>query len=568
MTDNQDLAAQEAVVSPIVGSVTTPIESVPSERSTIDQLSLQLLEQSEKNSVLENSILGLSRKNASLLKQIYESRKMKEESDREVEKLSTEVEELSATLFDQANNKVKEANVLANDFKVRNEKLLESLREKDETVELLNNELIQLKDMVSQLAEERTASEESNGIGGNSIENLPSASKFLADASFSLKGLQKFNSKQIYTPVYNQLRFDLHAFEQFHRALEATNVPFSIRDSSFFRSLLTEEIEPVLRLDLSPGVKFYQRRSFITNLMDYKVSIEPLSASTEVWKSSNAAQQKHVMPGSFADGHATPELEDDSSSGLKMFKYDASRPVANLSKCSICGEARKQMNFARLYKLKVKDFEYTLCISCTNKLRRVVELLKYLKSLKQTDLDEEVICRWCKLASLRGKLYYTKLGVWSEADEYGLVYGWKNTWLGQEVGLHAQEDVPTSSVASVANSDKKDINLEAADESKGKFNAENAEQIIDSTSEAAGSTTVSITDEQIMKNDIDGSSATEALEQLPSEPPEVAPSPISEKLSGSTANSVSHSSASSTSTPKISPKSSTESGIEFKDAVD
>ncbi|VEU19963.1 DEKNAAC100619 [Brettanomyces naardenensis] len=425
------------------------------EKSTIDQLSLQLLEQTERNSFLENSILELNRKNSEMLRQIYESRKMKEESDREVEKLSTELEDLSATLFTQANIKVKEANIMANDYKVRNSKLVESLKQKDELVELLNNELQQLKDLFGKLSDEKSDDNTDTGVdptGGSAAHDVP------VDATFVLEGLQKYNNRQIYTPIYNQLRFDLHAFNQFRKALASQSVPFNIRDSSFFRCVLTEEIEPVLRLDLSPGVKFYQRRSFITSLMDYKVTIEPLSASTEVWKSSNS---QHTAPGS-------PISDDDSSRGpsegnwtdLKLFKYGTSRPVANLSKCSICGEARSQMNFSRLYKLKIKDYEYTLCVSCANKLRCVVELLKYLKGLKPTSSDEVLICRWCELSCLRGKLYYTKLGLWSEADEYGLVYGWKNVWLGQNEALQLNgnlSDAPPSSVASITNSDEKNI---------------------------------------------------------------------------------------------------------------
>lgn len=419
--------------------------------SKIGELSAKLLEQTQKNTSLENENLEIKRKNTELLRQIHASRKMKEESDIEVQKLSTEVEELSATLFDQANNKVKQANITANDFKVRNEKLIDSLKQKDQTIELLNNELKQLKDMLSDL----TASEKVTPKTTNTPNNETTTTGFdLGDASFTIESLKSLNGCQIYTPVYNQLRFDLHSFDQFRRALSSETQPFNIRSSSFFSTLMTEEIEPLLRLDLSPSVKFYRRRSFITGLMDYKVTIEPLSASTEVWKSNNI-QQSSV---------STEDIKVD----VKMFKYATDRPVASPDKCSICGELRKEMNFARLYKLKVKDYEYPLCISCASKLRSVVELLKFLKGLTRTIENETVIHEWCQLAALRGKMYYTKLGIWAESDQFGLVYGWKNKWLNQEESQSFagnMSEIPKSSAASIiAKSERNSSENNSSDE--------------------------------------------------------------------------------------------------------
>lgn len=428
-----------------------------SPKSSIEQLSVQLLEQTEKNSTLENEMLKLKRYNEELLRRIHDSRKQQEDSDREVQKLSTEVEELSATLFDQANNKVKEANVQANDFKVRNGKLIESLKQKDMVIDVLKKELTQLKDMLTHLSSNQpngngdasSSLSEADKSSGNSVED-----NNLGDASFTAASLQKFNGQLIYSPLYNQLRFDLQSFNQFRRALASTTKPFSIRDSSFFRTILAEDVEPVLRLDLSPAVKFYRRRSFIISLMDSKVTIEPLSAYTEVWKSNNLSQA--TLPAEKSASSSNKGLEQGVKPDPKLFRYDTDRPVAVEEKCSLCGEKRKEMNFARLYRLKIKDYAYTICISCANKLRCTVELLGYLKSLKQSVLMDEVASLWCKLTELRAKLYFTKFGLWSEADKFGLVYGWKNQWWNQEESQQFSgnmSEIPASSAASISGND-------------------------------------------------------------------------------------------------------------------
>lgn len=404
-----DTATEAALSEPVM-------EEEPSQEEIVNQLSIKLLEQTQHNGVLENNILELKRKNAELWRQSLESRKMKEASDREVEKLSTEMEELSATLFDQANNKVKEANIEADDYKTRNSRLLGDIRQKDETIELLSNELQQLKGMISTMTENFQTREQE--LEEQRRRNESPATK-LGPAAFSLESLGKYNGEQIYSPIYNQLRFDLHYFNQFRRALmPRTSHTFSIRDSSFFKTFLVEEIEPVLRLDLAPAVKFYQHRSFITSLMDSKVSIEPLSAATELWKSTNLKES------------GSSDLKDSDLKDSKLVAYDTDRPVASRAKCALCGESRDSMNSARLYKLRVNEVEYNLCIACADRLRAVVEVLKYLKTLQATSSEEEVIKAWCHMAPMRGKLFYTKLGLWTDADECGLVYGWKNTWLG------------------------------------------------------------------------------------------------------------------------------------------
>ncbi|GMG21087.1 unnamed protein product [Ambrosiozyma monospora] len=83
--------------------------------------------------------------------------------------------------------------------------------------------------------------------------------------------------------------------------------------------------------------------------------------------------------------------------------------------------------------MKIRDAEYLLCISCSLKLRRLIDLLNFLKNLKPTFKEEEVIKNWLKLIELRAKLFYTKLGCWDDSDENGLVYGWKNIWIAQEL---------------------------------------------------------------------------------------------------------------------------------------
>ncbi|ODV87851.1 hypothetical protein CANARDRAFT_186594, partial [[Candida] arabinofermentans NRRL YB-2248] len=332
------------------------------------------------------------------------------------------MEDLSATLFDEANIKVKEANVLANEYVLRNEKLVETLKEKDLSIELLNNELKNLKDVIGDLAEE-------NSRYAKMSSSVESSTR--PDALFQSRQLNKFNSKVIYSPTYNQLRFDLHDFNEFKDALSSTSTVFNIKETPFYKTLLLEDIEPVIRLNFSPTIKFYQKKTFIHNLQEHKVTIEPLSASTEVWKASQLSlSAPSSVPSSPALSQTNTDVVSEKNVDLKMFKYETDQPVAVESRCAVCGEARKHMNFARLYKMKVKQLEYLLCISCSLKLRRILDLFNYLKTLQPTKDLEQILKNWCEVVELRVKLYYCKLGLWDDSDENGLVYGWKNSWIG------------------------------------------------------------------------------------------------------------------------------------------
>ncbi|GME93573.1 unnamed protein product [Ambrosiozyma monospora] len=244
------------------------------EQPTLDvnELSSKVKELTEENSKLKNKFTESEKQIEDLKSQLLQSRKLQQQSDEEVQKLSQEIEDLSETLFDEANNKVKEANIETHNTKVKNQRLIEALKDKEMTIEILTNQLNDLKSMINNMEEEKSAT-----VSRRTTLDLEDADT-LGDAAFKSKLLTSFNGRQVYSPIFNQLRFDLSGFISFKRAISPDGKSAAnIRDSSFYKHLLSEEIEPTIRLDLSPGVRIYQRKSFVISLIEQKVTIEPLT---------------------------------------------------------------------------------------------------------------------------------------------------------------------------------------------------------------------------------------------------------------------------------------------------
>lgn len=547
---------------------------------------LNNLESIEKN---YNDIL---KQNEKLKHQIIESRKQEEEANKEVERLSSDMEELSATLFDEANEKVKAANIEAHDFKLKNAKLSSILIERDDMIDYLNNELSNLKNIIQnfELKEKklkrrsmmmsfpsqtfinqnsnndsikdddiynrlnRSRSEsvatinalklqqlqqqqplqpldtqqkslpnsvnpspvpdgsessftnpesypqtpgetsqstfndnsqentptESTAVTTNNSENSKEINQDSNEFIFSDESLDKYNNELIYSPTYNYLRFDLQDFEDFHKMIKYLNGRVNkrfeysiIKETQFFKSLLTYDIEPTLRIDLAPGVGYFNRKSLLSALVEGRVVIEPISGVTEFWK---AAQLKNQQQQSQSDNQSTDSLDSNSNSdnntenssntpsdikgiGItsksedNLFSFPkSSPPVATHEKCAFCGESRDtSIAYARMYNLKtMKSMKktdessrsnsninnngtketpelgqlYPLCNSCLLKSRRTCELFACLRNInnsyktKYYDFNKKTgFCKsWCDLNKARARMFYSRIGIYDDIN--------------------------------------------------------------------------------------------------------------------------------------------------------
>jgi hypothetical protein len=542
--DNSKVSTIETVqgVATIETRETTIVSSTPEETEIINQLSLKLLQQTELSNKLQQRLVEMTKQLNQQKQLLVQARREKHDADLEVTRLSTEVENITQELFEQANSQVKEANKDAHDIKQLNDRLSNTIKEKDTTIEILQSELTNLKSIISNLDSVQTPNDDLKNHNKNfSNPNLISSIKdndqknIPLSANFSSKLLTPFNERPIYTPLFNQLRFDLPAFRLFCDALlsktsetlSTSSSGFDIRTSKFFLKLL-EELDEQLRLDKAPALQTlklrWNRKSFLTDLMDKSVNIEPLSAATEAWKSQTL--QKYIPNDSLneistslqqtdSDKECMPSLSrfstntTASSYDPTLFKFASNNttnshpenvaPLAVTSSCGLCGEKRKDMNFSRLYHLriyahseeKLNKVDYPLCINCANRYRTIVELLKYLASINpntlnsETDLDDYIRSSWAKFVELKSKMWYAvNIGVWSEKEIYGLVYGWQNDWLvGKTTETKSSDNLNNKEMEPVSTSIEKTPEPESTPTSQSSSVTE-SENIQESSSDA------------------------------------------------------------------------------------
>ena len=162
----------------------------------------------------------------------------------------------------------------------------------------------------------------------------------------------------------------------------STNSSFSSRDApvsgtplketSFYKRALTEDIEPTLRLDLSPGLSWLARRTVINSMCDGKLIVEP-----------------------------TP-------------------PAARLyhPPCSLCGEQGRGDKQARSHRFRTSESEsaqrYPLCKYCLTRLRATCDFLNFLRMIKdgywRTDGAQAEATAWEESVRLRERMFWSRIG--------------------------------------------------------------------------------------------------------------------------------------------------------------
>ena len=150
--------------------------------------------------------------------------------------------------------------------------------------------------------------------------------------------------------------------------------PIPLKETKFFKRLLVEDIEPTLRLDLSPSISWLSRRSIISALVEGAMVVEPI-----------------------------PE------SHRKLYgKYTS---------CAMCGDARKQDENPRTHRMRVNEGEgatkWPLCVICLEKVRGVGDLINYTRMIRDGvvrlgDQNEELEA-WDELIKLRERLFWARM---------------------------------------------------------------------------------------------------------------------------------------------------------------
>lgn len=154
-----------------------------------------------------------------------------------------------------------------------------------------------------------------------------------------------------------------------------------LKETKFYKRVLTEDVEPTLRLDTAPGLSWLARRSVLTAMTDGSLVVEPIPATST---------------GRFG----------------KIIKPE-------LYPCSLCGEARKDDEYLRTHRFRTSESGsaqsgYPLCRYCLARVRSTCDFLGFLRIVKDghwraEDEDAEKAA-WEESVRLREQMFWSRIG--------------------------------------------------------------------------------------------------------------------------------------------------------------
>ncbi|KAL1963747.1 hypothetical protein VTN77DRAFT_7813 [Rasamsonia byssochlamydoides] len=145
-----------------------------------------------------------------------------------------------------------------------------------------------------------------------------------------------------------------------------------LKETRFYKRVLTEDIEPALRLDTAPAISWLTRRSVLSSICEGTLIVEPMPAMA----------RKYAFP------------------------------------CSLCGERRKGTENERTHRFRTSDSEtaqrYALCGLCLEKVRACCEFTGYLRlildgHIRVDDVEEEKEA-WEETIRLRERIFWSRIG--------------------------------------------------------------------------------------------------------------------------------------------------------------
>ena len=147
-----------------------------------------------------------------------------------------------------------------------------------------------------------------------------------------------------------------------------------LKETRFYKRVLTEDIEPTLRLDTAPGLSWLTKRTVLSSVCDGSLVVEPMPNST----------RKYI---------------DDFA-------------------CSTCGERRKGPEFGRTHCFRTNDNEtaqrYPLCPHCLGRFRACCDFLGFLRMIKdghwRTDSADAEKEAWDESIRLRERMFWSRMG--------------------------------------------------------------------------------------------------------------------------------------------------------------
>ncbi|KAF3482337.1 GDP/GTP exchange factor Sec2p [Arthroderma uncinatum] len=126
-----------------------------------------------------------------------------------------------------------------------------------------------------------------------------------------------------------------------------------LKETRFYKRILTEDIEPTLRLDMAPGISWLTRRSVMSSIVDGELIIEPIPTN---------------------NGNSHSDLPSPPSTPSSM--SSTSIP------CTLCGDRRLSDN-PRTHRFRTSSSDnaprHALCALCLEKMRSCCDFVGYLR---------------------------------------------------------------------------------------------------------------------------------------------------------------------------------------------
>lgn len=150
--------------------------------------------------------------------------------------------------------------------------------------------------------------------------------------------------------------------------------PAPLKDTRFFKRIMVEDIEPTLRLDISPQISWLQRRSILGAVSESTLIVEPIPEASQ-------------------------------------------RLYGKFTSCSICGESRREGQNPRTHAMRTREGEgankWAVCTLCLEKVRAVGDLIGYIRMVRDgvvkiADLKDEEEA-WEEIIRLRERLFWARL---------------------------------------------------------------------------------------------------------------------------------------------------------------
>jgi hypothetical protein len=142
-----------------------------------------------------------------------------------------------------------------------------------------------------------------------------------------------------------------------------------LKDSRFYKRILSEDLEPTLRLDIAPGLSFLSRRTVLASLLNGTLAVE-------------------VFP-----------------------------PNKHYYACALCGESRRTEPHVRKHHFRTSEDDTApkpLCDYCLGRLRSTCDFIAFLRMVREghwkCDGEEDQKAAWEESVRLRERMFWSRLG--------------------------------------------------------------------------------------------------------------------------------------------------------------